>query len=98
VRRWDIALFSAHSLSSEPAGNLKLYIYDVLGLAFLYDPILLEAPEATYVVEWCDVEASQKSKAYITAAKEKHTELHTFIYAPRKVRPCLFLGPQRGQS
>jgi hypothetical protein len=51
----------------------------------LYDPILLESPEATYVVEWSEAKASQKSKAYITTAKEKHAELHTFIYAPRKV-------------
>jgi hypothetical protein len=82
-------------LSSEPAGSLRLYIDDVLGLAFLYDPVLLEAPESTYVVEWCDVKASQNSKAYITAAREKHTELHTFVYAPRKVRFRLFLSPQR---
>jgi hypothetical protein len=81
-------------LSSDPAGSLRLYIDDVLGLAFLYDPVLLEAPESTYVVEWCDVKASQNSKAYITTAKEKLTGLHTFVYAPRKVRSRLFLGPQ----
>jgi hypothetical protein len=78
---------AAHSLSSEPAGgSLRLYISDAPpGLAFLYDPILLESPEATYVVEWSEVKASQKSRAYITTAKEKHAELHTFMYAPRKV-------------
>jgi len=51
----------------------------------LYDPILLESPEATYVVEWSEAEVSQKTRAYITTAKEKHAELHTFMYAPRKV-------------
>jgi hypothetical protein len=80
----------------EPADSLRLYICDILGLAFLYDPVLLESTEATYVVEWSEVKASQDSKAYITAAKEKHTELHTFIYAPRKVRPRLLAGPKRG--
>ena len=79
--------FSAHRLSSEPADSLRLYICDPFGLAFLYDPILLESSEATYVVEWSEVTACQNSKAYITTAKEKHAELHTFIYAPRKVRP-----------
>ena len=77
---------AAHSLSSEPAGSLRLHISDSPpGLAFLYDPILLESPEATYVVEWSEVKTSQKSRAYITTAKEKHAELHTFMYAPRKV-------------
>jgi hypothetical protein len=52
----------------------------------LYDPVLLESTEATYVVEWSEVKASQDSKAYIMAVNQKHTELHTFIYAPRKVR------------
>lgn len=51
----------------------------------MYDPILLESPEAVYIVEWSEAKASQKSKAYITTAKEKHAELHTFMYAPRKV-------------
>ncbi|KAF8500312.1 hypothetical protein F5888DRAFT_1633075 [Russula emetica] len=55
-------------------------------LHFLYDPILLESPEATYVVEWSEAKASQKSRAYITTAKEKHAELYTFMYAPRKAQ------------
>ncbi|KAI0277333.1 hypothetical protein BGY98DRAFT_1097494 [Russula aff. rugulosa BPL654] len=71
---------SIEALSSEPAGSLRLYISDSPpGLAFLYDPILLESPEAIYIVEWSEAKASQKSKAYITTAKEKHPELHTFI-------------------
>jgi hypothetical protein len=75
----------AHSLSSE-ANLLKLYISDAPpGLAFLYDPILLESPESTYVVQWSEVKASRKTRAYITTAKEKHAELHTFMYTPRKV-------------
>ncbi len=82
---------AGHSLSSESAGSLRLYISDAPpGLAFLYDPILLESPEATYVVEWSEAKASRKSRAYITTAQEKHAELHTFMYAPRKVcRPLL---------
>ena len=85
---------AAHSLSSEPAGSLRLYISDTPpGLAFLYDPILLESPEATYVVEWSGAKATQKTRAYIMTAKEKHTELHTFMYAPRKVWHPLFTCP-----
>jgi hypothetical protein len=77
---------AAHSLSSEPADSLRLCINDSPpGLAFLYHPILLESPEATYVVEWSEAKAGQKSRAYITTAKEKHAELHTFMYVPRKV-------------
>src|SRR6267154_2073496 len=77
---------ATHSLSSEPAGSLRLYISDSPpGLAFLHDPILLESPEATYVVEWNEAKASQKSKAYIMTAKEKHAKLHTFMYTLRKV-------------
>ena len=78
----------AYSLSLLPAGSFRLYIHDAFGLAFLYDPILLESPEATYVVEWSEATGARTSKTYITEAKEKHAELHTFIYAPRKVRTC----------
>jgi len=79
--------FAARSLSSEAAGPLRLYISDAPpGLAFLYDPILLESPDATYVVQWSEVKASRKARAYITTVKEKHAELHTFMYTPRKVR------------
>lgn len=56
----------------------------------MYDPILLESPEATYIVEWCEVNAGQKSRTYITTAKEKHADLHTFMYTPRKVCVTLF--------
>jgi hypothetical protein len=85
---------AAHSLSSEPTSSLRLHISDSPpGLAFLYDPILLESPEATYVVEWSEAKAIQKSKVYITTAKEKHAELHTFMYAPRKVCHPLFTCP-----
>jgi len=86
---------SIEALSSKPAGSLRLHISDSPpGLAFLYDPILLESPEATYVVEWSEAKASQKSRAYITTAKEKHAELHTFIYAPRK-NVWYYLGERR---
>ncbi|KAI0248838.1 hypothetical protein BJV78DRAFT_1232845 [Lactifluus subvellereus] len=75
---------SIEDLSLIPAGSLRLYISDTLGLAFLYDPILLESAVNTFVVEWGEVMANQNSRTYITNATEKHTELHTFIYAPRK--------------
>jgi len=60
----------------------------------LYDPILLESPEATYVVEWSEVTGARTTKTYITEAKEKHAELHTFIFAPRK-KGWQYLGQQR---
>ncbi|KAI0298849.1 hypothetical protein BC826DRAFT_85942 [Russula brevipes] len=87
---------SIDGLSSGPAGTLRLYICDASesGLAFLYDPVLLESQEATYVVEWSETKASQNTRAYIQAAKEKHTDLHTFIYAPRK-NGWHYLGQQR---
>ena len=40
-----------HSVYLRSPQVISSYTYDVLGLAFLYDLILLEAPEATYVVE-----------------------------------------------
>jgi hypothetical protein len=71
---------AAYSLPSEPPSLLRLYNSEVPpGLAFLYDPILLDSPEATYAVEWSELKASQKSRACITTAKEKHVELHTFM-------------------
>lgn len=86
---------SIEGLSSEPAGSLRLYISDSPpGLAFLYNPILLESPEVTYIVEWSEAKASQKTKAYIKTAKEKCAELHTFIYAPRK-NVWYYLGERR---
>ncbi|KAI0251749.1 hypothetical protein BJV78DRAFT_405812 [Lactifluus subvellereus] len=63
---------------------LRLYISDTLGLAFIYDPILLESAITTFVVEWGEITANQNSRKYIANATEEHTELHTFIYAPRK--------------
>jgi hypothetical protein len=54
---------------------------------------LLESPEATYVVEWSEVTGARTTKTYIAEAREKHAEMHTFIYAPRKVRTFLFMSP-----
>ncbi|KAH9972957.1 hypothetical protein BGW80DRAFT_276586 [Lactifluus volemus] len=88
------AIRSIEGLSSIPAGSLRFYISDPFGLAFLYDPILLESPETTYLVEWGEVTANQNSKTYITNATEKHTELHTFIYAQRK-DTWHYIGQQR---
>ncbi|KAI9467340.1 hypothetical protein BJY52DRAFT_64085 [Lactarius psammicola] len=85
---------SIDDLSLLPAGSFRLYIQDAFGLAFLYDPILLESPEATYVVEWSEATGARTTKTYITEAKEKHSELHTFIYAPRK-NGWQYLGQQR---
>jgi hypothetical protein len=85
---------SIDDLSLLPAGSFRLYIHDAFGLAFLYDPILLESPEATYVVEWSEATGARTTRTYITEAKEKHTELHTFIYAPRK-NGWQYLGQQR---
>ncbi|KAH9071561.1 hypothetical protein EDB83DRAFT_2364678 [Lactarius deliciosus] len=81
-------------LSLLPAGSFRLYIQEVFGLAFLYDPILLESPEATYVVEWSEATGAGTTKTYINNAKEKHAEMHTFIYAPRK-SGWQYLGQQR---
>ncbi|KAH8982799.1 hypothetical protein EDB92DRAFT_1892798 [Lactarius akahatsu] len=81
-------------LSLLPAGSFRLYIQEMFGLAFLYDPILLESPEATYVVEWSEATGAGTTKTYINNAKEKHTEMHTFIYAPRK-SGWQYLGQQR---
>lgn len=80
----------ARSLSLLPAGSFRLYIHDAFGLAFLYDPILLESPEATYVVEWSEVTGARTTRTYIAEAREKHAEMHTFIYAPRKVRSTCY--------
>jgi hypothetical protein len=83
------ALLSRYS--QEPAGSLGLYISDApLDLAFLYgrsDPILLESPEVTYV-EWSEAKASQKSRAYITTAREKQAELHIHVCSEEGVIPC----------
>lgn len=81
-------------LSLLPAGTFRLYIQEVFGLAFLHDPILLESPEATYVVEWSEATGAGTTKTYINNAKEKHAEMHTFIYAPRK-SGWQYLGQQR---
>ncbi|KAH9062296.1 hypothetical protein EDB87DRAFT_1608401 [Lactarius vividus] len=81
-------------LSLLPAGSFRLYIQEVFGLAFLYDPILLESPDATYVVEWSEATGAGTTKTYINNAKEKNAEMHTFIYAPRK-NGWQYLGQQR---
>ncbi|KAI0306861.1 hypothetical protein B0F90DRAFT_1813721 [Multifurca ochricompacta] len=71
-------------LSSLSGGSLRFHVNEASGLAFLYDPIFLESPNTTYVVEWCVKQASQDAKMYIANIKEKGPELHTLIYAPRK--------------
>ena len=83
---------SGGSLSLLPAGSFRLYIHDAFGLAFLYDPVLLESPDTTYVIEWSEATSARTTKTYITEAREKHVEMHTFMYTPRKVRTCYESG------
>jgi hypothetical protein len=76
-------------------GSLRLCqcIDDASGLAFLhYDPILLESPTTTYLVEWGEVLANRNSRTYIVNPTMKNPELHTFIYAQRKVHHHSFTG------
>jgi hypothetical protein len=64
-----------------PAKSLRFYISDPFGLAFLYDPILLESPDTTYLVEWGEVTANQNSRTYIAKATEAHRAAYIYLCA-----------------
>ncbi|KAI0265037.1 hypothetical protein BC834DRAFT_879774 [Gloeopeniophorella convolvens] len=90
----EVTRKSIEDLSTLRTGSLKLHINNTTGLAFLYDPILLESPDKTYVVEWGHPRLNRNATAYIAQAREAHAALHTLIYASKK-NGWYYLGQQR---
>jgi hypothetical protein len=54
-------------------------------LAFVYDPILLEGPSTSCVIEWGREERNLGAVKYITRDAKTKPVFHTFFYPVKKV-------------
>ena len=65
--------------------SLKLHIYR--DMAFIYDPIFLEAPTATYLVSWGNPIVNTNIKRYLTEPPGRPTDrsFHMFVKNVRRV-------------
>jgi hypothetical protein len=61
--------------------------------AFVYDPIFLETPSQTLLLDWGGDLANKNMAKYITLARDKNPVFHTFVFPVQKVHesgPCPF--------
>ncbi|KAF9464358.1 hypothetical protein BDZ94DRAFT_1307889 [Collybia nuda] len=66
------------SLDLDPEFGLRLHIEG--DRVFVYDPIFLEGPSQTYILEWSRVQVNQKTREYITRGGAKMPVFHTFTF------------------
>ena len=55
------------------------------GFAFVFDPVVLENPRATYLVDWGDAAKNEEIGGYITSLTANDSALHTFIFSCKTV-------------
>lgn len=57
-------------------------------LAFVYDPIILEGPSATYIIDWGRKDQNMQDVRKVTHGRMGNpvNEFHTFFYPVKKVR------------
>lgn len=74
------------SLGSTSDHCLRLQF--VNGLAFVYDPIFIESPTATYLIDWRNKKMNREVAKYIAySSGTAPSVLHMFVYPVKKV--CL---------
>lgn len=56
------------------------------GYGFVFDPVVLENPRATYLVDWGDVNKNEDVGRYIASLTANDDSLHTFIFSSKNVR------------
>lgn len=54
-------------------------------VACLYDPILVDVPGRSYLLEWGRPKANQNQERYISASKARDAVFHTFLYPTSEV-------------
>jgi hypothetical protein len=67
-----------------PDHGLRVHIHD--DMAFVYDPINLEAPNASFFIDWGRKKANKKIGKHITDGRPVNPVFHTFLYPVTKVR------------
>jgi hypothetical protein len=61
-------------------------VYIEHGTAFVYDPIFLEGPSKTLIVDWGSKLVNENTGRYIFKNGEKSSVFHTFVFPVHKVR------------
>lgn len=74
----------SHSLGLMPDHGLRVHIYN--DLAFVYDPISLEAPTASFLIDWGRKRVNKRIGKLITHGRPANPVFHTFLYPVTKVR------------
>ncbi|KAI0031658.1 hypothetical protein K488DRAFT_71216 [Vararia minispora EC-137] len=83
---------SVKRLADQDPDRMRLYIADRFG--FVYDPVVLEAPESTYFVDWGLEEENYKVEQFIRTKTVNYDGLHTFLFTTRK-NAWLYIGHRK---
>ncbi|KIM91101.1 hypothetical protein PILCRDRAFT_164183 [Piloderma croceum F 1598] len=78
----DEMIASLRRLASGDEYGLPLQIIDKL--AFVYDPIILEGPSATYIIDWGRENRNMRDVRNVTHGRMGYPEFHTFFYPVKK--------------
>jgi hypothetical protein len=74
----DETIASLKKLAEIQDHGLRIQTID--DMAFVYDPIILEGPEASYLMEWAPKKRNQRAKRYVTM----EPSYHTFLFPVKK--------------
>ncbi|VDC04119.1 unnamed protein product [Peniophora sp. CBMAI 1063] len=77
------------SLGQREPNSMRLVVRE--GYGFIFDPVVLENPRATYLVDWGDVIKNDEVTRYIASLTANDSTLHTFIYSAKNLG-WLYLG------
>ena len=56
-------------------------------LVFVYDPIILEGPLNTHLIDWGHMGWNTQAVAYLTRGRKMSPMFHTFFFPVKKVCP-----------
>jgi hypothetical protein len=70
------------ALSSDLCPRLQI----TNGLAFVYDPIIIESQSASYLLDWGRKAVNQSIETYITHGQAGNLVFHTFLFPVKPVR------------
>ncbi|KZV65662.1 hypothetical protein PENSPDRAFT_116327 [Peniophora sp. CONT] len=77
------------SLGQREPNGMRMLI--AAGYGFVFDPVVLENPRASYLVDWGDVNKNEAVKQYIMSCTANDRALHTFIFSAKN-HGWLYLG------
>lgn len=84
-----IILTYSYRLGQHEPNSMRLVVRE--GYGFVFDPVVLENPRATYLVDWGDVIKNDEVTRYIASLTANDSALHTFIYSAKNVRVSGFM-------